>query len=140
MVTDDGDARLPLDPKPYVVRSYLGDYWGRAENRDPLVKGYYLFKPRKKYCAEERYYREDNRETDRAVLDSIIRRNGGWWPEARDEILTKFVRRSREPGNWQSLVKQIHDLLDEMDAEGGRINFSDYNVLSGMVSQLEVEE
>ncbi|MFF7293193.1 hypothetical protein ACFY9N_11745 [Microbacterium sp. NPDC008134] len=34
------------------------------------------------------------------------------------------------------LAGQIHELLDEMNAEGGRINYSDYCVLHGMVSQI----
>lgn len=39
--------------------------------------------------------------------------------------------------NRSSLIDQLHALLDEMHEEGGRINHSDYHVLSGLVDQLE---
>jgi len=80
--------------------------------------------------------------------NDTIRRGGGDWSwkglaETAIQSLAQagLLRRTEVPepsGQRPSPADQIHALLDEMNEEGGRISYSDYCVLHGMVSQLGI--
>lgn len=52
-------------------------------------------------------------------------------------IVLGVAKEAAEVAREEGVRKQLRELLDEMHEEGGRVNYSDYMVLSGLVKQLE---